>query len=52
MIYNNRRDDAWIRYFARWVNRPWFYKNFDFDEYDRLPPSLRKETESIMEAEK
>ncbi len=52
MIYNNRRDDPWIRYFARWVNRPWFYKNFDFVDYDRLTPLLRKETESIMEAEK
>lgn len=52
MVYNNRRDDPWIRYFARWVNRPWFYKNFDFVDYDRLSPSLRKETESILEAER
>lgn len=50
MIYNNRKDDPWIRYFARWVNRPWFYKNFDFVNYDRLTPLLKKETESIMGA--
>jgi len=50
MIYNNRKDDPWIRYFARWVNRPWFYKNFDFIDYDRLTPLLKKETASILEA--
>ncbi len=52
MIYNNRKDDSWIRKFARWVNRPWFYKNFKFDEYDRLTPSQKVETAAILEANK
>jgi len=49
MTYNNRRDDPWIRHFARWVNRR-RYKICDFDEYNRLTPLQRNETESIMEA--
>ena len=32
MIYNNRKDDDWIRYFARWVNKR-VYKSCSFEEY-------------------
>ena len=32
MIYNNRKDDRWIRHFGRWVNKR-IYKACTFDEY-------------------
>jgi hypothetical protein len=32
MIYNNRRDDRWLRHFARWVNKR-IYKSCTFEEY-------------------
>jgi len=32
MIYNNRRDDVWLRHFARWVNKR-IYKSCGFEEY-------------------
>jgi len=32
MIYNNRKDDMWIRKFARWVNKR-VYKSCIFEEY-------------------
>lgn len=34
MIYNNRRDDKWIRHFARWVNKR-IYKVCSFEDYDK-----------------
>jgi hypothetical protein len=33
MIYNNRRDDQWIRDFARYVNRPKLRKKVKIEEY-------------------
>ena len=36
MIYNNRRDDPWLRAFARWVNRR-IHKVAAWEEYDRRP---------------
>jgi len=32
MVYNNRKDDPWIRHFARWVNKR-IYKACDFADY-------------------
>jgi len=32
MIYNNRKDDDWIRHFARWVNKR-VYKSCSYEEY-------------------
>lgn len=32
MVYNNRRDDPWIRHFARWVNKR-VYKSCDYEKY-------------------
>lgn len=45
MIYNNRKDDLWIRHFARWVNKR-IYKSCaleDYDRYDLTPPPKRRE---------
>lgn len=39
MIYNNRKDDKWIRHFARWVNKR-VYKICALEEYDRFDLSL------------
>lgn len=33
MIYNNRRDDPWIRDFARYVNKPQLYKSVALENY-------------------
>ena len=36
MVYNNRKDDKWIRHFARWVNRR-YYKSCSLNDYlDKL----------------
>jgi len=32
MVYNNRKDDPWIRHFARWVNKR-VYKSCTLEEY-------------------
>lgn len=32
MVYNNRKDDKWIRHFARWVNKR-IYKSCDLEDY-------------------
>lgn len=34
MVYNNRKDDRWIRHFARWVNKR-IYKKCALADYDR-----------------
>lgn len=36
MVYNNRRDDPWLRAFARWVNRR-LHKMVPWSEYSRRP---------------
>ena len=32
MVYNNRRDDKWIRHFDRWVNKK-IYKTCSLEDY-------------------
>lgn len=34
MIYNNRRDDRWLRDFARYVNKPQNYKSIALEDYN------------------
>uniref|UniRef100_A0A6M3M0W4 Radical SAM superfamily protein n=1 Tax=viral metagenome TaxID=1070528 RepID=A0A6M3M0W4_9ZZZZ len=34
MIFNNRRDDRWLRDFARYVNK-WIYRTVEFEKYNR-----------------
>ncbi|MCK4266605.1 MAG: hypothetical protein KAX31_04940 [Thermoplasmata archaeon] len=34
MIYNDRRDDQWLRDFARYVNR-WFYRTVELEKYNK-----------------
>jgi len=34
MIYNDRRDDRWLRDFARYSNK-WFYRTVEFEKYMR-----------------
>lgn len=36
MPYNNRKDDPWVRAFARYVNRR-IFKSCSWEEYDRRP---------------
>lgn len=51
MVYNNYKDDKWIRHFARWVNKR-IYKVCSFEEYQGtatqngslLHTSIRSET--------
>lgn len=49
MIYNDRRDDKWLRHFARFCNKPAIRKSCKdvFSEYKRLSPKLKEETEGI-----
>jgi len=47
MIYNNRKDDSWIRHFARWVNRR-RYKVCEFTDYNRLSDLEKAEAEAII----
>lgn len=37
MTYNNRRDDPWLRAFARYVNRPALLRNVAWEDYYRGP---------------
>ncbi|GAH73391.1 unnamed protein product, partial [marine sediment metagenome] len=34
MIYNDRRDDQWLRDFARYVNK-WFYRTVELEKYNK-----------------
>lgn len=37
MVYNNRRDDPWLRAFARYANRPAIFKRIGWEDYNRRP---------------
>jgi len=42
MKYNNRKDDAFLNHFARWVNKR-IYKVCEFSDYSPLPTSIQME---------
>lgn len=37
MVYNNRKDNPWLRALARWANKPGLIRKMDFWSYDRIP---------------
>lgn len=47
MVYNNRRDDQFIRHLARWTTRH-RYKKCAFQDYKRLSRGLRQEVLEIL----
>lgn len=48
MIYNQRRDDLWIRRFARYVNRM-VYKTCEWEDYRRNPDKFEHRAEPPLE---
>lgn len=48
MVYNNKKDDHFIRHLARWTNRH-RYKKCAFQDYRRLSRGLRQEVLDILD---
>lgn len=48
MVFNDRRDDPFLRHFARWVNRPGLLKTIRWEEYEYAGFSAREHAKTCL----